>query len=205
MGSEDSYTINLASNNLLEEVVLTALGLEKKKDDDLSSTSVVQVDQLQKSGESGILQGLSGKTSGVNITRNSGDPGSGAYIQIRGQNTINGDNSSLIVLDGAIISNSNIGGGTSGVVQQSRLNDINPDDIESISVIKGASAAAIYGTGAANGVLVIKTKSGAKGGKEWSVNVKSQLSIDEVNIEWDNSKSLDYSWRQSTLCKLLLD
>ena len=149
VGSEDSYTINLASNNLLEEVVLTALGLEKKKDDDLSSTSVVQVDQLQKSGESGILQGLSGKTSGVNITRNSGDPGSGAYIQIRGQNTINGDNSPLIVLDGAIISNSNIGGGTAGVVQQSRLNDINPDDIESISVIKGASAAAIYGTGAA--------------------------------------------------------
>ena len=65
VGSEDSYTINLASNNLLEEVVLTALGLEKKKDDDLSSTSVVQVDQLQKSGESGILQGLSGNLPGL--------------------------------------------------------------------------------------------------------------------------------------------
>ena len=111
VGNEDSYTITLSPDNLLEEVVLTALGLEKKKDDDLSSTSIVQVDQLQKSGESGVLQGLSGKTSGVNITRNSGDPGSGAYIQIRGQNTINGDNSPLIVLDGAIISNSNIGGG----------------------------------------------------------------------------------------------
>lgn len=185
IGTADSYSITLTADNELEEVVLTALGLEKKKDDDLSSTSVVQVDQLQKSGESGVLQGLSGKTSGVNITRNSGDPGSGAYIQIRGQNTINGDNSPLIVLDGAIISNSNIGGNTAGVVQQSRLNDINPDDIESISVIKGASAAAIYGTGAANGVLVIKTKSGAKGGKGWSVNVKSQISIDEVNIEWE--------------------
>ena len=185
IGTADNYSITLTADNELEEVVLTALGLEKKKDDDLSSTSVVQVDQLQKSGESGVLQGLSGKTSGVNITRNSGDPGSGAYIQIRGQNTINGDNSPLIVLDGAIISNSNIGGNTAGVVQQSRLNDINPDDIESISVIKGASAAAIYGTGAANGVLVIKTKSGAKGGKGWSVNVKSQISIDEVNIEWE--------------------
>ena len=185
IGTADNYSITLTADNELEEVVLTALGLEKKKDDDLSSTSVVQVDQLQKSGESGVLQGLSGKTSGVNITRNSGDPGSGAYIQIRGQNTINGDNSPLIVLDGAIISNSNIGGNTAGVVQQSRLNDINQDDIESISVIKGASAAAIYGTGAANGVLVIKTKSGAKGGKGWSVNVKSQISIDEVNIEWE--------------------
>ena len=185
VGAQDQYSINMQSDSELDEIILTALGLEKKKDDDLSSTSVVQVDQLQKSGETGVLQGLSGKTSGVNITRNSGDPGSGAYIQIRGQNTINGDNSPLIVLDGAIISNSNIGATTAGVVQQSRLNDINPDDIESISVIKGASAAAIYGTGAANGVLVIKTKSDAKGGKGWSVNVKSQISIDEVNIEWE--------------------
>ena len=189
--SQDNYVIDLSTDNALDEVILTALGLEKKKDDDLSSTSVVQVDQLQKSGESGVLQGLSGKTSGVNITRNSGDPGSGAYIQIRGQNNINGENSPLIVLDGAIISNSNIGAGTAGVVQQSRLNDINPDDIESISVIKGASAAAIYGTGAANGVLVIKTKTGAKGniGKGWSVNVKSQLSVDEVNIEWEKQST----------------
>ena len=108
----DSYSINLSPDNEMEEVVLTALGLKKKKDDDLSSTSVVQVDQLQKSGESGVLQRLSGKTSGVSITRSSGDSGSGAYIQIRGQNTINGDNSPLIVLDGAIISNSNIGGNT---------------------------------------------------------------------------------------------
>ena len=71
------------------------------------------------------------------------------------------------------------------------MNDINPDDIESISVIKGASAAAIYGTGAANGVLVIKTKTGAKGniGKGWSVNVKSQLSVDEVNIEWEKQST----------------
>ena len=89
VGSSDSMNISLAADNELEEVVLTALGLEKKKDDDLSSTTKVEVDQLQRSGESGLLQGISGKTSGVNITRNSGDPGSGAYIQLRGQNTIN--------------------------------------------------------------------------------------------------------------------
>ena len=185
VGNSNKLDVTLDSDNLLEEVVLTALGTEKKKDNDLSSTTIVKVDQLQKSGEAGVLQGLSGKTSGVNITRNSGDPGAGAYIQIRGQNTILGDNSPLIVLDGAIISNSAIGGGTAGVVQQSRLNDINPEDIESISVLKGASAAAIYGTGAANGVIVIKTKRGSKGGKRWQVNVKSAISIDEVNREWD--------------------
>lgn len=184
VGSSDSMNVSLAADNELEEVVLTALGLEKKKDDDLSSTTKVEVDQLQRSGESGVLQGISGKTSGVNITRNSGDPGSGAYIQLRGQNTINGDNSPLIVLDGAIISNANIGGTTGGVVQQSRLNDINPEDIASVTVIKGASAAAIYGTGAANGVLVIETKRGSSDSKGWSVNVKSSISVDEINMEW---------------------
>ena len=183
--NQDQISISLVASNELDEVVLTALGIEKKKDDDLSGTSVVEVDQLQRSGETGVLQGLSGKASGVQITRNSGDPGSGAYIQIRGQNTINGDNSPLIILDGAPISNANIGGNTAGVVQQSRLNDINPEDIESVSVIKGAAAAALYGTGAANGVLVINTKRGSKESKGWSFNVKTSLSVDRVNREWD--------------------
>lgn len=184
VGDQDQIYISLSPANELEEVVLTALGIEKRKDDDLSGTSVVEVDQLQRSGETGVLQGLSGKASGVQITRNAGDPGSGAYIQIRGQNTVNGDNSPLIVLDGAPISNANIGGNTAGVVQQSRLNDINPEDIESVSVIKGAAAAALYGTGAANGVLVINTKRGSKEAKGWSFNVKTSLSVDRVNREW---------------------
>lgn len=185
VSNQDSLTVMLTADNELDEVVLTALGIEKKKDDDLSGTSVVEVDQLQRSGETGVLQGLSGKASGVNITRNSGDPGSGAYIQIRGQNTINGDNSPLVVLDGVPISNANIGGNTGGVVQQSRLNDLNPEDIESVSVIKGAAAAAIYGTGAANGVLVINTKRGSKDSKGWSFNVKTSLSVDRINAEWE--------------------
>ena len=108
-----SNTINVTlveDENVLDEIVLTALGTEKKKDDDLSSTTVVKVATLKKAGEAGVLQALSGKTSGVNITRNSGDPGAGAYIQIRGQNTILGNSSPLIVIDGAIISNSSIGG-----------------------------------------------------------------------------------------------
>ncbi|RZP10496.1 MAG: SusC/RagA family TonB-linked outer membrane protein, partial [Flavobacteriales bacterium] len=189
VGSDDTINVSLESGTELEEVVLTALGLEKKKDDDLTSTTKIEVDDVQRSGESGILQGMSGKTSGVNITRNSGDPGSGAYIQIRGQNTVFGDISPLIILDGAIISNDNIGGQTAGVVQQSRLNDINPDDIESISVIKGAAAAAIYGTGAANGVLVINTKRGSESPKGWSVNAKTSLSIETINAEWKKQGS----------------
>jgi TonB-linked SusC/RagA family outer membrane protein len=185
VGASSTINVTLQLDNTLEEVIVTALGLEKKKDEDLSSSSIVKVDQLRKSGEAGVLQALSGKTSGVNITRNSGDPGAGAYIQIRGQNTILGDNSPLIVIDGAIISNNTIGNSTSGVVQQSRLNDINQEDIQSISVLKGASAAAVYGTGAANGVIVIQTKRGSRTGKKWSIDYKTTLSLDEVNVEWE--------------------
>jgi TonB-linked SusC/RagA family outer membrane protein len=188
VGNRSIVNVSLAeSENLLNEViVLTALGLERKKDDDMSSSTIIDTDALQRSGESGVIQGLSGKTSGLTITRNSGDPGAGAYIQIRGQNTISGSSSPLIILDGVPISNSSIGSGdTGGVVQQSRLNDINPDDIANITILKGAAAAAVWGTGAANGVILIQTKRGNAGGKKVSVNITNQTSWDVINREYE--------------------
>ena len=187
VGSSNTINVQLLqAAEELGEVVLTALGLEKKKDEDLSSSTLVDTESLQKSGETGVIQGLAGKTSGIQITRSSGDPGAGAYIQIRGQNTITGSASPLIVLDGVAISNTSVGQGVGGVVQQSRLNDINPEDIESVTVLKGAAAAAVWGTGAANGVLVIKTKRGrGVGGSRMSVNLRSSVSFDEINVEWD--------------------
>ncbi len=173
----------VSEDNTLDEVVLTALGLEVKKDNDLSSSTAVEPTIIQRSGESGLLQGLAGKTSGVKITRNSGDPGAGAYIQIRGQNTITGSSSPLIVLDGVPISNANVGGGTAGVTQQSRLNDINPEDIANLTVLKGAAAAAVWGTGAANGVIVIQTKKGKQG--KVSVDITSSTAFDRINVEFD--------------------
>ena len=161
VGSSNIVNVTLEQGEQLDEIILTALGLEKKKDEDLSSSTTISTEEISKSGETGLIQGLSGKTSGVNITRSSGDPGAGAYIQIRGQNTVLGSASPLIVLDGVIISNTSVGSGTDGVVQQSRLNDINPEDIANVTVLKGAAAASIYGTGAANGVIIIKTKNKA--------------------------------------------
>jgi TonB-linked SusC/RagA family outer membrane protein len=174
-----------AENQLSEVIVLTALGLERKKDDDLSSSTLIDAAAVQRSGESGVIQGLSGKTSGLTIVRNSGDPGAGAYIQIRGQNTISGSSSPLIILDGVPITNSSSGGGVDGVVSQSRLNDINPDDIANVTVLKGAAAAAVWGTGAANGVIVIQTKRGNLKGKKLSVNVSNMTSFDVVNREFE--------------------
>ena len=168
----------------LNEVVITALGLAEDKDKFASSVSNVQGSKVAASGETGLLQGLSGKAAGVIITRNGGDPGAGAYIQIRGQNTINGNAQPLFIVDGVPVSNSSDNYGASAgnsIVQQSRINDINPDDIESTEVLKGASAAALWGTRAANGVIIITTKKGKDSKGKVNISFKSTVSFDQVN------------------------
>jgi TonB-linked SusC/RagA family outer membrane protein len=136
---------------------------------------------ISNSGEASLLKGLSAKAAGVSIVSNSADPGSGAYIQIRGQNSITGSTKPLFVIDGIPVSNDEIGSSTDGVAQQSRLNDLNPNDIESVQVLKGASAAALWGYRAANGVVLVKTKKGKKG--KISVDINSSVSFDKVNVE----------------------
>ncbi|NBP06773.1 MAG: hypothetical protein EBV15_11270, partial [Bacteroidetes bacterium] len=163
-------------------VTVTAIGTTKNVRKIGYSVSQVQGKGLVSSGESGVIQALTGKASNVQITRSTGDPGAGAYIQIRGQNTITGSNQPLIVVDGIPVSNSSFGGGTDGVVQQSRLNDLNPSDIESVEVLKGAAAAAVWGTRAANGVIVITTKKGKRG---MSIEFSSTYAIDQVNREYE--------------------
>ncbi len=174
-GSSDGDTLSVGS------VTVTALGTTKSLRKTAYTVSQVQGKGLVSSGESGVIQALTGKASNVQITRTSGDPGAGAYIQIRGQNTITGNTQPLIVVDGIPVSNSTFGSGTDGVVQQSRLNDLNPSDIESIEVLKGAAAAAVWGTRAANGVIVITTKKGKRG---MNIEFSSTYSIDQVNREY---------------------
>lgn len=168
----------------LDMVVVTALGFTENRDKQGSSSSKVDPNSVVRSGESGLLQGLAGKASGVRITRSTGDPGAGSNIQIRGANTISGSSQPLIIMDGIPISNStSTGFGSSatgtGVAQQSRLNDINSNDIESIQILKGAAAAALWGSRAANGVMVITTKSGKSGRIQVSYGVS--YSVDEIN------------------------
>jgi TonB-linked SusC/RagA family outer membrane protein len=173
----------------LEGVVVNALGIELKKNQVASSYSRVKGTAIAGSGETSLLKGLSGKSSGISIVSNSGDPGSGAYIQIRGQNSITGSTQPLFVIDGIPVSNDEIGKQGSlgnqvdGVGQQSRLNDVNPNDIESVQILKGASAAALWGYRAANGVVLIKTKKGKKG--KISVDINSSVSFDRVNVNMD--------------------
>lgn len=184
VGSLSKIDLSMAEDSeQLETVVVTALGFEQNKDDLGYATSAVSNEAIAKSAESTFLNSLSGKSSGVRISRNSGDPGAGSFIQIRGLSTITRDAQPLIVVDGVPISNDVRGNGTGGIAQQSRLNDINPNDIESVTVLKGASAAALWGTQALGGVIMIKTKSGSYNQK-MQVTVKSSYSVDVINRKY---------------------
>lgn len=167
---------------ILDEVVVTALGFETKEDEVGYASSSVTGSTVTQAGETTVINALSGKASGVRISRNSGDPGAGAYIQIRGVSTIDRDAQPLIVVDGVPISNDSRGAQES-LAAQSRLNDINPNDIESVTVLKGASAAALWGTRALGGVIVIKTKSGQYN-KKLSVTYKTSYSVDQINRKY---------------------
>ena len=168
----------------LDEVVISALGFTGKKDRSGSTSSAVSNSAIKSSGEANILNSLAGKASGVKIVRANGDPGAGTNIQIRGANTIGGSSQPLVIVDGIPMSNDNLyGSGSSrsgGVSQQSRINDINPEDVESVQILKGASAAALWGSRAANGVLMITTKQG-KLNQKMKVSLSSSYSLDEIN------------------------
>ncbi len=159
VGSKTTIDVVLSSSvTNLGEIIITAIGTSVRADETGSTSSVVKSDMIAKSGEAGVINSIAGKASGVKITKSSGDPGSGSAIQIRGSNTIEGASQPLIILDGIPISNDNIGDVT--ISQQSRLDDISAKDIESVQILKGASAAALWGSRAANGVIVITTKMG---------------------------------------------
>jgi len=192
VGSNAVLDITLSEDvAVLDEVVVSALGFIQKKDEIGSTSSNVKREDIARSGEVSILNALGGKASNVQISRSNGDPGAGTTIRIRGANTITGSSNPLVIVDGIPISNSTVygggnnvtGGRTGGVSQQSRLSDLNPNDIESVQILKGASAAALWGSRAANGVLVITTKSGKSG--KVKIDYKASLSIDEVNDRLD--------------------
>ena len=131
-------------------VSATALGFAAVRDLQGSTSSVVNADDVIRSAEPTVVNALSGKASGVRITRSNGDPGAGSTIRIRGANTIDGSIQPLIIVDGVPLDNTtsyaggnSITGSNGGVTQGSRLNDINPSDIESVNVLKGASAASL--------------------------------------------------------------
>jgi TonB-linked SusC/RagA family outer membrane protein len=158
----------------LNEVVVTALGITRQKKTLVYATQTVKPAELTEVRDpNNILNSLSGKVANATIAQGSGGPGSGARIVLRGNRSIQGSNNALIVVDGVPLSNTtnSTAGSDFGFVQSSDgASNINPDDIESMTVLRGASAAALYGSQAGNGVIVITTKKGRKDRVEVKVN-----------------------------------
>ncbi len=180
IGSSDEINIQLNMDVLkLEELVVTAVGIEQKKANLGYSIQDVKQTDLTQSREVNIVQALAGKVAGVQIVGSSGSPGSSSFINIRGPISITGSNQPLFVVDGVPISNAGNSGNVAGVDQSNRAIDLNPEDIESMSVLKSASATVLYGTQAAGGAIIITTKKGKSG--FFNVTFNSAFTVDNVN------------------------
>ena len=166
LGNDNDYTIRLVDATNLSEVVITAMGIKKEKKSLGYTVQNVSGENLNVNRQSNIVNALQGKVAGVTISSTGGAPGQGARILIRGINSLDAgrNNQPLFIVDGVEIDNSTFltgGGDTRGMTN--RAADINPDDIESVSVLRGGAATALYGIRAANGAILITTKSAKAG------------------------------------------
>src|SRR5687768_6640032 len=180
VGNGDSYPVTLKPGEDLSAVVVTALGISRKERSLGYATQQVKGENLTMTKEQNVLGSLAGKIAGVQVTGASGASMGGTNkIKIRGVNSITGGGEPLIVIDGTPISNANFAGrngGDYGNLGQ----DINPEDIETINVLKGPTASALYGIRGQYGVIMITTKKGAKGAKKVNVQFNSAASVERA-------------------------
>src|SRR5436190_12719008 len=184
------------SSDLLGEVVVTGAGTATETEKLGNVRNSVSSDAIQKAGEANMVQALAAKAPNVTVVQQSGDPGAGSYINIRGTSSILGSNQPLFVVDGVPIDNSTFStsnfngpddaggtlaqaGQTEGTVATNRAADINPNDIESVEILKGPAASAIYGARAAAGVVLITTKSGRSGPTHFTF--RSSTAFNDIN------------------------
>jgi TonB-linked SusC/RagA family outer membrane protein len=180
IGEDTHLSITLAENpSDLNEVVVTALGVKKEKRNLTFSSQEVKSEEILRAKEPNVLNSLTGKVSGVQITSSSGMPGSSSRIVIRGVTSIAGENQALIVMDGVPINNDETDGALDGGPGTNRLADIDPGIIESINVLKGAAATALYGSAGARGVVLITTKKGGISRKP-TVSLSTGLSFEKT-------------------------
>lgn len=191
-GNQEFMTVSMkVSSEKLDEVVITALGISKDKKALGYSVSSLGADDIANSGENNIISSLNAKAPGIQVVGSSGTPGASSKILIRGNATFTGENQPLIVVDGIPIDNQTVQSSArdypfnenlQGVNNSNRGIDINPDDIESVTVLKGPAAAALYGARAGNGVIIYTTKRGKAGGKKGlGVTVSQNMTFTQVN------------------------
>ncbi|WPU92014.1 SusC/RagA family TonB-linked outer membrane protein [Mucilaginibacter sabulilitoris] len=185
-------TITLSmSNSTLNEVVVTALGIKRDEKALGYAATVVKGEQLTQNLSNNWTDALSGKVAGLNLIRSNAGPTGSNRIVLRGESNLSGDNEALIVVDGVVINNGSgrtTGSGSSSYLDGdspvdfgSGLNDINPSDIENITVLKGPGAAALYGQRGANGAIIITTKSGKTKDGKINVTINSNAAIEDIS------------------------
>ena len=181
----DNYSVNLQTGNELDEVIVTSLGIKRESKAIGYSVQSVSTEDLANSGSNNALDAMVGKAAGIQITRSSGSAGGGSRILIRGVTSMIGNNQPLIVIDGVRTNNEtlNSGSSTGGTASSNRLMDLNNDDIENISILKGSAATALYGTAGAAGVVVITTKKGSEG--EMKVSYSHSTGVDWISTTFD--------------------
>ncbi|WP_278690456.1 TonB-dependent receptor [Leyella stercorea] len=183
MQAGQNLTIHLKNtSSTLNEVVVIGYGAVKKSDL-TGSVTALKPDSKNKGLVVNAQDMLSGKVAGVNVTSNSGEPGVGTQIRIRGGSSLNASNDPLIVIDGVPMDNNKVGN-TMGNSASNLLSTINPQDIESFNVLKDASATAIYGSRGSNGVIIITTKKGHKGQKP-EVSYSGSVSVSQKKKTYD--------------------
>jgi len=177
----NSNTINVVlevGGEVLDEIVITAFGIKRSEKALGYSVQSIKGDAMTEARESNLTNAISGKVAGVQVTGTSGSVGASSRIVLRGNSSITGNNEPLYVVDGVPISNSSFGnaGSGGGVDLPNGAADLNPDDIESITVLKGPNAAALYGLRAGNGVIVITTKKG-DASKKFSISINTNVTM----------------------------
>ncbi|MCP1385095.1 SusC/RagA family TonB-linked outer membrane protein [Runella salmonicolor] len=167
----------------LSEVVVTALGISKDQKVLSYATQTVQVANISKARELNVANSLAGRVANLDIVRSSSGVGGSSRVVLRGDRSITGNNQALIVIDGVPMDNSNFspGNANGGRDGGDGLSSVNPDDIESINVLSGASATALYGSRAANGALIISTKKGAVR-KGFGVTINSSFQAEQAMV-----------------------
>ena len=178
-----------SSATALDEVVVTALGMTRTEKSLGYSVQSVEAEEISKANTTDIINSISGRTAGVQITSSSGSPGASTYMTIRGAASITGNNQPLFVIDGMPIitgrggtaTTNRVGSSVGGTGSSSRSIDINPEDIASMTVLKGGAATALYGLRAANGAIIITTKSGERAGQKMQVDFHSSVGFDKVS------------------------
>ncbi|MGM0945218.1 MAG: SusC/RagA family TonB-linked outer membrane protein [Bacteroidota bacterium] len=181
VGNTNTINVVLATEeSQLDEVIVTAFGISQEKKSLGYSAQSIDAEAITKSRQPNIVNALQGQVAGVQVTNSGGAPGQSARIIIRGINSLDpsADNQPLFVVDGVPVDNSTIESGGTPRGMSNRIADINPNDIESMSVLKGAAATALYGVRAANGAVIITTKKGQAG--QIRVDFNSSLGFDKL-------------------------